>query len=167
MSAAQTVAVGAARMAGSHAMLIGLDPLLSPDLLHALASMGHGDEIAIVDANFPAASSARRLIRLDGADAPTALAAVLTLLPLDTFVDHPVLVMAVEGAPRAVPPPVRDFRRILAAAGAPAPVTLARPAFYPRASAAYAIVRTGERRFYGNVILVKGAIDEHGSVPRP
>src|SRR5271169_2948722 len=64
-------------------MLKGIDPLLGPDLLHTLAAMGHGDEIAIVDANFPAASTARRLVRIDGAGAPAVLSAVLSLLPLD------------------------------------------------------------------------------------
>jgi hypothetical protein len=81
-------------------MLKALHPLLGPDLLHALASMGHGDEIAIVDANFPAASHLRggaRLIRLDGATMPQTLAAVLTLLPLDHFVDAPLATMAVVG----------------------------------------------------------------------
>lgn len=148
-------------------MLIGLDPLLTPELLHALASMGHGDEIVLADANFPAASIARRLIPLDGVDTPRVLAAVLTLLPLDTFVDAPAIVMAVTGRPKTVPPPVRDLRRVLAKAGAKPPVAIDRHAFYERARGAFAVVRTGERRFYGNILLVKGAIDPQGRVPRP
>src|SRR5438105_15965944 len=68
-------------------MLRGLDPILSPELLHALRAMGHGDEIAVVDANYPAVTNARRLIRLDGIDAVKAVDAILSLMPLDSFVD--------------------------------------------------------------------------------
>ena len=68
-------------------MLKGISPLLSPDLLHALASMGHGDEIVLADGNFPSATHARRLVRLPGVPAPQVLDAVLSVLPLDTFVD--------------------------------------------------------------------------------
>ncbi|MBI1774773.1 MAG: ribose ABC transporter [Proteobacteria bacterium] len=141
-------------------MLKGIDLLLNADLLYALASMGHGDEIAVVDANFPAASVARRLIRLDGVDAPRALAAILTVLPLDSFVATPVHVMQVVGDPKAVPPAVRDFRPIVErAAGRPIePNPLERHAFYERARACYAIVATGEGRKYGNIILAKGVI---------
>jgi L-fucose mutarotase len=141
-------------------MLKGLDPVLNPELLHALAAMGHGDEIAVVDANFPAASVARRLIRLDGVAAPRALRAILSLLPLDTFTDTPAAVMAVVGDPAAVPPPVRDFQPLVdAAAGRPVRlVALERLAFYERARAAFAVVATGEPRGYGNIILTKGVI---------
>jgi len=141
-------------------MLKGLDPVLSPELLHALAAMGHGDEIAVVDANFPAASVARRLIRLDGVAAPRALQAILSLLPLDTFTETPAAVMAVVGDPAAVPPPVRDFQPLVeAAAGRPVRlVALERFAFYERARAAFAIVATGEPRGYGNILLTKGVI---------
>ncbi len=147
-------------------MLKTLDPLLGPELLHALASMGHGDEIAVVDANFPAASCARRLLRLDGVDAPRALRAVLTLLPLDRFVEAPLASMAVVGDPGAVPEAVRAFD--LVAAGAEgAPVrreALERQAFYARARDAYAIVQTGETRLYGNVLVRKGVVE--GSAAR-
>ena len=140
-------------------MLIGLDPLLSPDLLHALAAMGHGDEIALVDANFPATTFARRLIRLDGVDGTAALRAVLSVLPLDSFVDRPASTMRRVDDPDAVPPPVADFTRELAAAGSTAPVDpLDRFAFYDRARAAFAVVITGERRAYGNILLRKGVI---------
>ena len=84
-------------------MLKGLSPLLSPDLLHALASMGHGDELLIVDANFPAATHARRLLRLPGVSATEALEAVLSVLPLDDFGPQPALSMQVVGDPTAVP----------------------------------------------------------------
>jgi L-fucose mutarotase len=141
-------------------MLKGIDPLINPELLHALAAMGHGDEIAIVDANFPAASNARRLIRMDGVDASRVLAAILTLLPLDTFVPSPVHVMQVVGSPQTVPPTVSEFRTIVERGEGRhiEPVAIERHGFYERARACYAIVATGERRKYGNVILTKGVI---------
>jgi len=141
-------------------MLRGIDPLLSPDLLHALAAMGHGDELAIVDANFPAAATARRLIRVDGVGAPVVLSAVLTLLPLDTFTETPAAVMAVVGDPGTVPPPVRDFQAIIdRSAGNPVRLAmLERNAFYERARGAFAVVATGERRFYGNILVTKGVV---------
>jgi L-fucose mutarotase len=86
-------------------MLKNLDPILSPELLFALAAMGHGDELAIVDANFPAATMARRLVRLEAVGATRVLEAVLSLLPLDEFVDSPVAVMQVVGEPETVPEP--------------------------------------------------------------
>jgi L-fucose mutarotase len=139
-------------------MLKGLDPLLGPDLLHVLAAMGHGDEVVVADGNFPAASVARRLVRLDGIDAPRALRAILSVLPLDTFTPRPVAVMAVVGDPRAVPEPVREFQALVdAAAGRSVTFeSLERLAFYDRARAAFAVVATGERRPYGNILLVKG-----------
>ena len=141
-------------------MLKGIDPLLNAELLHALASMGHGDEIAIVDANFPAASNANRLIRLDGVDSPRALAAVLSVFPLDSFTPTPVMVMQVVGSPETVPPAVREFRPIIdrAAGRSIEPQALERSRFYERARACYAIVATGEQRKYGNIILTKGVI---------
>jgi L-fucose mutarotase len=139
-------------------MLRGLDPLLTPDLLHALASMGHGDTIALVDANFPAAATASRLILLPGIDAPAVLDAILTLLPIDDFEPDPITVMQVVGDPAATPDPVRDFMTVLSRHAAPPPVAIERHAFYRAAAAAFAIVQTGERRFYGNILLRKGVI---------
>ena len=84
-------------------MLKGLSRLHTPELLHTLAAMGHGDEIAIVDAHFPAVSLARRLVRLDGADLPEVTEACLALMPLDSFVDHPALRMEMVGKPQDIP----------------------------------------------------------------
>lgn len=84
-------------------LLKTLTRLHTPDLLHLLASMGHGDELALVDCHFPAVSNARRLVRLDGADLPDALSACLQLMPLDTFVKDPALRMEVADAPDQVP----------------------------------------------------------------
>ncbi|HVN79522.1 MAG TPA: RbsD/FucU domain-containing protein [Terriglobia bacterium] len=141
-------------------MLKGLDPLLSPDLLFVLAAMGHGDELAIVDANFPALSNARRLIRLDGASAPRALQAVLSLMPLDDFVDAPMAVMEVVGDPTAIPGPVKEFQVVAdnAEGRAVARKAIDRFAFYDRAKTAFAIVATGETRLYGCVLIKKGVI---------
>ncbi len=139
-------------------MLLGLDPLLSPDLLHALAAMGHGDLVAIVDANFPATALAKRLISLPGTDAAAVLSAVLSVLPVDDFVPAPAAVMQVVGEAEAVPDAVREFAAVLARHGAPAPVSLERHAFYRAAEAAFAIVHTGERRLYGNILITKGVV---------
>ena len=139
-------------------MLRGLDPLLTTDLLHALASMGHGDTIAVVDANFPAAATARRLIPLPGTDAPAVLNAILTLLPIDDFEIDPITVMQVVGEPDATPDPVRDFIAVLSRHAAPPPIAIERHTFYRAAAAAFAVVHTGERRFYGNIVLRKGVI---------
>lgn len=139
-------------------MLKGLSPLLSPDLLHALASMGHGDEIVLADANFPAASHGRRLLRLPGLDAPAVLDAVLSVLPLDTFVAQPALTMQVVGDPAAIPETVREFDALLQTHGYAPSAALERFAFYERAAQAYAVVATGERRTYGNILLKKGVV---------
>ena len=144
-------------------MLKSIPPLLTPDTLHALCSMGHGDELAIVDANFPAArvAAARgaRLLRLPGADAPATLRAVLALLPLDAFGAEAAWTMQVVGDAAAVPAPVAEFSALLRDAGERAPAALERIAFYERAAAAYAILQTGERRRYGNLLLRKGVVD--------
>ena len=141
-------------------MLKGIDPLLGPDLLRVLAAMGHGDEVVIADANFPAESSAQRLVRLDGVDATRAAVAILSVLPLDEHVKAPAAVMAVVGDPDAELPIVDEFHRIAEAAHGQ-PVSFERVerfAFYERARQAFAIVATGERRPYGNLILTKGVL---------
>lgn len=149
-------------------MLIGLDPLLSPDLLMILRAMGHGDEIVIADANYPALSNARRLVRLDGADTTQALAAILSVLPLDSFVENSAHCMQVVGKPDEIPPAVADFQAVVdRLAGFPEKIgMLERFAFYERARTAFATVATAERRLYGNIILKKGVIGADGKVVR-
>ncbi|MBX3479738.1 MAG: transporter [Caulobacter sp.] len=140
-------------------MLKGIDPLLGPDLLSILRAMGHGDEIAIVDANFPAATLASRLCRCDGIGAERLLGAILTVLPLDDFVPSAAFRMAVIGSPDDVPPVARAFAGLLRDAGYDGPVeALERGQFYERASRAFAVVATGERQLYGNLILTKGVV---------
>ncbi len=139
-------------------MLRGIHPLLSPDLLHALASMGHGDRIAVVDANFPALSHAKRLITLPGTTAPDVLEAILSLMPVDDFEPHATAVMQVVGDAAIIPEAVRAFVAILTRLDLPAPTGLERHAFYRAAGDAFAVVQTGERRFYGNILLTKGVV---------
>lgn len=142
-------------------MLIGLDPVLSPELLHALAAMGHGDRIVLVDANYPA-TRGRRLIALPGIGVVRGLEAVLSVLPCDTFVPDPCSIMQVVGDAGMVPGVVAEMNAVLAGRGWPAAVGIERHAFYAAAETAYAIVQTGERRFYGNVLLTKGVIPPEG-----
>ncbi len=141
-------------------MLKGLDPLLSPDLLRVLRAMGHGDDLAIVDANYPAESAGRPVLRLDGHAATAVLDAVLSVLPLDTFVPHPAWVMEVVGEPDREEPIFNEFRACLGRHGTDAGLLarLERFAFYARARAAFAVVATGERRLYGNILLRKGVL---------
>jgi len=122
--------------------------------------MGRGDELAIVDANFPAAASAKRLVRLDGIAATRALDAVLSVLPLDDFVDSPATRMAVVGDAAAIPEICREFAECIGkAVGRPATLAaIERFAFYQRTREAFAIVATGETRLYGNLLLRKGVI---------
>lgn len=140
-------------------MLKGIDPLLGPDLLASLRAMGHGDDIAIVDANFPATSLAKRLCRADGIGAERLLSAILTVLPLDDFVPSAACRMAVVGAPDEVPPVAVAFAEILMVAGYEGPMAaLERDDFYQRAARAFAIVATGETQLYGNLLLTKGVV---------
>lgn len=141
-------------------MLLGLDPLLSPDLLHALRAMGHGDMIIVVDANFPAESNASRVIRLDGIPATNVVKAILSVMPLDAYVDDPAVSMENAAAPDTRPAIVAEFQTIIdTRADAPQQIVQEeRFAFYARAKDAYAIVQTGETRHFGNLILKKGVL---------
>ena len=147
-------------------MLIGIDPLLSPELLMILRAMGHGDEIVIVDANYPATSNAKRLVRLDGVDANQTLAAALSVFPLDSFVKSPANGMQMVGKPKEIPPAIADFQAIIdRVAGFPVRIArIERFAFYERAKTCFAIVATSDRRLYANIILTKGVIGADGKL---
>ena len=149
-------------------MLRGIDPLLTPELLMTLRAMGHGDEITIVDANYPALSNAKRLVRLDGANTTRALQAILSVLPLDSFVENPAHCMQVVGKPEEIPPAVAEFQGVVdRLSGFPEKIgMIERFAFYTRAKQSFAIVATSERRLYGNIILTKGVIGPDGEVVR-
>ena len=150
-------------------MLKSIDPALNADVLYALRAMGHGDTLVISDTNFPSDSVARqtrlgKLLRID-ASCPRAARAILSVMPLDSFVEHPAERMEVVGNPDELPAIQREAQGEIDAvarrdAGRDAwPMgSVERFAFYERAKQAYAVVVTGERRFYGCFILKKGVI---------
>lgn len=139
-------------------MLKNISPIISPELLKILMEMGHGDEIVIGDGNFPAASMAQRLVRLDGHGVPEVLDAVLKLMPLDTYVESPVALMD-NGSDGNEPPIWTDYRNIVKDNEGEKNFELVeRFAFYERAKKAYAVVATGETAIYANIILKKGVV---------
>jgi L-fucose mutarotase len=146
-------------------MLKNIDPLLNADVLYALRAMGHGDELVISDTNFPADSVARQtvfgdLLRIDAPTAARVARAVLSVMPLDSFVDDAAMRMEVVGKAREIPPVQSEVQQeIDLAEGKPWPMgSIERMAFYERAKKAYCVIQTGERRFYGCFILKKGVI---------
>jgi L-fucose mutarotase len=156
-------------------MLRSIDPLLTPELLFAMASMGHGDDLVVCDANFPAGSTAastthQSAIALPGVNAPTAVRAILSLFPLDEAVEKPVLRMEVKDAPDELPRvQLEVIDEVSASDGRPGRDrvgSLERFAFYEAAKRSYAVVWTGERRFYGCFVFKKGVISPSlGSTP--
>ena len=145
-------------------MLKSIDPLLNADVLYALRAMGHGDDLIIADTNFPSDSVARqtvlgRLLRID-ASAARAAKAILSVMPLDSFVEFPALRMEIVGKPDDVPPVQAEVQKeIDAAEGKHLPMgSIERFAFYDLAKKAYCIIQTGERRFYGCFVFKKGVI---------
>lgn len=146
-------------------MLKGIDPRLNAEVLYALAAMGHGDTLVISDTNFPADSIARQtvvgeLLRMGNLTAGEAVEAVLSIMPLDTFVDDFAGRMEIVGEPDTVPPVQQEVQAAIdAAEGKPRPmVSIERFAFYEEAKNAYAVIQSGERRFYGCFVLRKGVI---------
>ncbi|MCZ8101811.1 MAG: ribose ABC transporter [Burkholderiales bacterium] len=141
-------------------MLKGLDPILGPELLSTLREMGHGDDIVIVDTNYPAAASGLPIIRLDGIPAPRVLDAVLSVMPLDDFVPEAAWRMQMVGDPAGEQPIFDEFRAVIAAREGSrfSLASLERFAFYEKARGAFAIIVSGERRLYGNLILKKGIV---------
>ena len=146
-------------------MLKGIDPRLNADVLHCLRAMGHGDALVISDTNFPSDSVARDtvygdLLRMENLTCAEAIGAILSVLPLDTFVDDFAMRMEVVDAPDEVPQVQREVQeQIDLAEGQPRPMMgIERFAFYDLARESYAVIQTGERRFYGCFILRKGVI---------
>lgn len=146
-------------------MLKGIDNRLNADVLHVLRAMGHGDTLVIADTNFPADSIARQtatgtLLRMENLTAAQAVQAVLSVLPLDTFVEDFAARMEVVGQPADIPAVQAEVQaEIDRAEGRPRPMlSIERFAFYDAAKLAYAVIQTGERRFYGCFILRKGVI---------
>ena len=143
-------------------MLKGIHPLLGPELLHALRRMGHGDEIVIADANFPSSFMGPEVIRADGVSAVAMAEAILTHMPLDTFVPEAAWRMEVVGDPTAVPEICLEFQDVVSRrAGDFKIIPVERFAFYERSRKAAYIVATTEFRLYGNLILKKGVVHPH------
>ena len=143
-------------------MLIGIDPIMNADVLHALRAMGHGDDLIIADTNFPSDSVARqtalgRVLRIDR-PAADVMRAVLSVYPIDTFVNDAAGRMEVVGEPATILPVMREVQAEIDAAGGPKMIGIERYAFYDRAKQAYAVIQTGERRFYGCFALRKGVV---------
>ncbi len=141
-------------------MLYNIDPLLGPEMLSLLRAMGHGDEFVIADANFPAASHARRLVRVDGATGPALVEAVLSLCPLDSFVPHAAFCMQQEHDAATLAPVCLTYEALVKRLAGPAfdLQAIDRFAFYERARQAFAIFVTSETRLYGNLLLKKGIV---------
>jgi L-fucose mutarotase len=141
-------------------MLKNIPKILSPDLLKILMEMGHGDEIVIADGNFPSASVAQRLVRLDGHAIPSILEALFKLFPLDTYVERPVGLMAVTPGDPYKPLIWEEYKKIILACKEPFKdfEYIERFAFYERARRAYAVIATGESALYANIILKKGVV---------
>ncbi|GGX59268.1 RbsD or FucU transporter [Tateyamaria omphalii] len=143
-------------------MLKGLDPILNADVLYALRAMGHGDDLIIADTNFPSDSVARettlgRLLRIDRPAAEVAKA-VLSVYPIDTFVDDAAARMEVVGEPDTILPVMEEMQAQVDAVDGPKMIGVERYAFYDRAKTAYAVIQTGERRFYGCFAFRKGVV---------
>ncbi len=146
-------------------MLKNIDNRLNAEVLYALRAMGHGDTIVIADTNFPSDSIARQtvlgdLLRMDNLTCAQAVEAILSVLPLDTFVEDFAGRMEMVGEPARVPPVQAEVQGAIdAAEGRARPmVGIERFDFYERAKDAYAVIQTGERRFYGCFIFRKGVI---------
>jgi L-fucose mutarotase len=145
-------------------MLKGIHPLLNADVLYALRAMGHGDDLIVADTTFPSDSVAREtvfgeVLRID-ADAATAIAAILSVYPLDSFVDDAAARMEIVGAPKEIPPVQKEVQKVIdKAEGKKWPmISIERYAFYERAKQAYCVIQTHERRFYGCFAFRKGVI---------
>ena len=141
-------------------MLKHLSPLLGPELLYTLRAMGHGDEIAIVDGNYPADNAGpERVIRADGHDAVRLLDAILSVMPLDDMVPVAAIRPNYPGKPDHIEPVMMELAAMVAKHEPKMKLTGVEPAvFYERVRNAYAVVASSERRLYGNVVLKKGVI---------
>ena len=144
-------------------MLIGIPPLLGPDFLATLRAMGHGDELAIVDGNYPALDHARRLVRADGHGVLAVVEAVMTVMPLDKAVPAALFRASLNNDPAQAGDIHRQIDALFARmAPGMTVVPLSGEALYPRIRAAHAVVATSETALFANVILRKGVIGPAG-----
>ena len=140
-------------------MLKGIPSIISPDLLKILMEMGHGDEICIADGNFPGARIAQRLVRCDGHTVPDVLAAILKLMPLDTYAS-PIYIMQKVPGDNVETPIWKEFEAITGKYTDKPLTQIERFEFYERAKEAYAVVTSGETALYANIIIRKGVVVE-------
>jgi L-fucose mutarotase len=140
-------------------MLIGVSPIISPELLKILCEMGHGDEFVLADSNFPGASIARRLVRADGISIADLLTGIAPLFPFDKY-DQPLYMMQVVPGDTLDPAVEADYMNVIRKYNPQiaAPERIGRHAFYERARSAYGVLMSGETRIYGNLIIKKGVI---------
>lgn len=141
-------------------MLKTIPNILSPDLLKIMMEMGHGDELVIADGNFPSASIAKRLVRLDGHGVPDVLKAILRLFPLDTYTESPVVLMKTGPKDEKDPPIWQEYEKIIRGSGEPFSMFnyIDRFGFYEHAKRSYAVIATGEPALYANIIIKKGVV---------
>ena len=146
-------------------MLKGIDPRLNADVLYALRAMGHGDYLVLSDTNFPSDSVARetrihRLLRMENLTSAEAVEAILSVMPLDTFIDNAAERMEIVGKPKELPPVQKEVQKVIdKAEGKSWPLkSIERFAFYEKAKKAYCVIQTGERRFYGCFVLTMRVI---------
>ena len=141
-------------------MLVGISPLISPELLSVHCRMGHGDEIVLSDAHFPGETCNDLVLRADGLRVPDMLDAILPLFPLDEYVDSPVFMMAPVPGDTADPEVEKAYRAAIDKhwPETPSIAKVERFAFYEQAKKAFAVVVTGETAKYGNVIIKKGVV---------
>lgn len=140
-------------------MLLGIPAQISPDLLKIICEMGHGDEIVLADANFPSASLAQRLVRADGIEIPKLLSGVLELFPLDQYDSRNFILMEKCEGDEADVSVWSEYKNILNKYSPETQMSfMERFDYYERAKNAYAVVATGERRQYANIILKKGCV---------
>jgi L-fucose mutarotase len=141
-------------------MVIGIDPVISPELLDVLFRMGHGDELVLGDAFFPGDTFNKRVVRADGIRIPALLDGILALINLDAYVPHPVIMMDVASGDTIDPEVEKSYRAVIEKhwPGTPPVERIERFAFYERCKKAYAVLMTGETATYGNIILKKGVI---------
>jgi L-fucose mutarotase len=140
-------------------MLKGINPILGPELLKVLRAMGHGDDIAIVDGNYPADTDAKRLIRMDGLGVTEIMDAILSVMPLDEMVPEACWRPAAYLDPKRIEPIFKEFDAIVAKHEPKHKVhVLVGADFYNKVKGAYALIATTEPRLYGNIVLKKGVI---------
>ena len=147
-------------------MLIDIDQNLSPDILKTLREMGHGDKVLISDINFPAHSNNNRIHRLDGLDMPAVMRSILSVFPLDSFVQEPIHRMEVDNAPDEINEVNKEVIEVIKEVSGDhwTVGSIERQQFYKETKKVYAVITTSERRPYCNFILTKGVLKPDGSV---